>query len=153
MSVDRILVSFSGTRSLVDQGTFRLPRLSPQSTLLFQLKHTEQSVFRMDDPKLHPLNPISVGDASTYGIRDGRCCFLALQHVRFQMPLGRRRLETQKNVYAQSVCAYTPMHPSKRVPNRRLLRVHSLCLPLTFSLASLFRYAEVSKRCRLYLVP
>ncbi|KAL8431788.1 hypothetical protein Efla_005010 [Eimeria flavescens] len=94
LAVDRILVAFSGARSLVDQGTFRLPRLSQQSTLLFQLKHTEQ-------------------------------------------------LETQKHVYLQSVCAYTPMHPSKIVPNRRLLRVHSLSLPLTFSLASLFRYAEV----------
>ncbi|CDJ46802.1 sec23/Sec24 helical domain-containing protein, putative [Eimeria brunetti] len=94
LAVERILVSFSGARSLVDQSTFRLPRLSSQSTMLFQLKHTEQ-------------------------------------------------LETQKNVYAQSVCAYTPMHPSKNVPNRRLLRVHSLSLPITFSLASLFRYAEV----------
>ncbi|OEH80200.1 sec23 sec24 helical domain-containing protein [Cyclospora cayetanensis] len=94
LSVDRILVSFSGARSLVDQGTFRLPRLSAQSTILFQLKHTEQ-------------------------------------------------LEAQRNVFAQSVCAYTPMHPSKKVPNRRLLRVHSLSLPVTFSLASLFRFAEV----------
>ncbi|CDJ63564.1 sec23/Sec24 helical domain-containing protein, putative [Eimeria necatrix] len=94
LAVEKILVSFSGARSLVDQGTFRLPRLSAQSSLLFQLKHTEQ-------------------------------------------------LETQKNVYAQSVCAYTPMHPSRKVPNRRLLRVHSLSLPTTFSLASLFRYAEV----------
>lgn len=54
LSVDRILVSFSGARSLVDQGTFRLPRLSSQSTLVFQLKHTEQSVcFRLiSSPKL-----------------------------------------------------------------------------------------------------
>lgn len=47
LAVEKILVSFSGARSLVDQGTFRLPRLSAQSSLLFQLKHTEQCVFNI----------------------------------------------------------------------------------------------------------
>ncbi|PHJ17345.1 sec23 sec24 trunk domain-containing protein [Cystoisospora suis] len=64
-----------------------------------------------------------------------------------------QQLESVKQVYVQFVCAYTPLQPFDygedtgsyltSPPHRRYLRVHTLSLPITFSLSSLFRFAEV----------
>ncbi|KFG60910.1 Sec23/Sec24 trunk domain-containing protein [Toxoplasma gondii RUB] len=64
-----------------------------------------------------------------------------------------QQLDSVKQVYVQFVCAYTPLQPmeSGRSPDgshessppRRYLRVHTLSMPVTFSLSSLFRFAEV----------
>ncbi|CBZ54213.1 putative sec23/Sec24 helical domain-containing protein [Neospora caninum Liverpool] len=64
-----------------------------------------------------------------------------------------QQLDSVKQVYVQFVCAYTPLQPlesgrssdasCEASPPRRYLRVHTLSMPVTFSLSSLFRFAEV----------
>ncbi|PFH35123.1 Sec23/Sec24 trunk domain-containing protein [Besnoitia besnoiti] len=65
-----------------------------------------------------------------------------------------QQLDSVKQVYIQFVCAYTPLQPMETgrflegsnefvPPPRRYLRVHTLSVPVTFSLSSLFRFAEV----------
>jgi len=47
------------------------------------------------------------------------------------------RMEGAKNWYAQAACLYTDVH------GRRLIRVHTLTLPVTTSLSNIFRYTEI----------
>jgi len=73
---------------VIDQSTFQVSRMSPDSTAVFVLTHTE-------------------------------------------------RIEGQKHAYFQAACLYTDRYA------RRLIRVHTLQLPVTSSLSNIFRYTEV----------
>lgn len=55
------------------------------------------------------------------------------------------RIEGQKNAYVQVACLYT----DKR--GKRLIRVHTLQLPLTSSLSNVFRYTEIDAVTNLLL--
>lgn len=73
---------------VIDQSTFQVSRMGPDSTAVFVLTHTE-------------------------------------------------RIEGQKHAYFQAACLYTDRFA------RRLIRVHTLQLPVTSSLSNIFRYTEV----------
>eukprot|EP00929_Paragymnodinium_shiwhaense_P054194 TRINITY_DN27156_c0_g1_i1.p1 TRINITY_DN27156_c0_g1~~TRINITY_DN27156_c0_g1_i1.p1 ORF type:complete len:1017 (-),score=187.41 TRINITY_DN27156_c0_g1_i1:458-3508(-) len=73
---------------VIDQSTFQLSRLSPDSTAVFVLSHAE-------------------------------------------------RIENSKHTYFQAACLHTDRH------GRRLIRVHTMQLPITTSLSNVFRYTEI----------
>ena len=64
--------------------------------------------------------------------------------VNFSLTHGER-IEGQKHAYMQVACLYT----SKK--GRRLIRVHTLQLPVTSSLSNVFRYTEIDTVTNLLL--
>jgi len=81
---------------VIDQSTFHISRMSPDSTAVFTVSHAE-------------------------------------------------RIEDQKHIYIQAACLYTDKY------GRRLIRVHTLQLPITTSLSNVFRYTEIDAVTNLLL--